>query len=328
MKKFIYLFAIVGLLLTNQGAPALAYTCTSAESFYPGDDDLDTENIFCEEKSGQTKPWFINKPTYYRKGIHGQNRYRQGHAETISLSNSRFTVSKITKSLAIQTDSCFWCTEEKPKSIFINKLLISAQGTGFKGTIQVVVNGDIKGTIHVPSADPTYFVTVDEVANSIEFVPVNGTVKVLDIKLIGSQQTPYNYNRNHNSDRAYVDSTRRRGGHGYSEYHNDDSYYNQAQDMALRSIDIVNELMDYSSYRALGIYLLPIKKSAAKVYAIAGSSQYSKKMLKALKQLAKNIAIARPYTSKVLESSALFEIAMELMSFEEELRSMSGGYVH
>lgn len=313
MKKFIYLYAIMGLMLISPTKYLLASTNCSSDIYIDEDESYTDSNsdFFTKNNCEQGKSWFTKNKKYY-------NSRTNAHTETVSLNNSRFTVSGITKSIEIRKDSCFFCSEEEVRPVFINKLLISAQGTSSSdGTMQVVVNGDIKGTIHVPRRDPAYFVTVGEVATSIEFVPVSGTVEVLDIKIIGSMQVPYNYRhqRNYND---HITSTRSRN-------HNH-HYYNQAQDMALRSIDIINELMTYSSYRALGQYLLPIKKSAAQVYAIATSSQYSNKMLKALQHLADHIATARPYTTRVLESSALFDIAMELMSFEEELRSITGHY--
>ncbi len=56
----------------------------------------------------------------------------------------------------------------------VKKLLISASGIGNDAMFDVVVNGDVKGTIHVPKVDPTYFVTVNEYTDSIEFVSRSG----------------------------------------------------------------------------------------------------------------------------------------------------------
>lgn len=328
MKRFIYLYAILGLVLISQSKSSLAQNCSSVLTNKTiHDDGHFSEDSQCRKTS---KKWFNKKRNAHSRGKHKFNK-------TITLAKSNFIVSGITQSVALKKDSCFICSEQKAQTLFISKLLISAQGTSSTGgTMQVVINGEVKGTIHVPKNDPAYIVNVQEIANSIEFVPVSGKVKVLDIKVVGSKHIPANYNRgqrrsynkghyrDYSRDKHYVDSTR---SYSSEEYHEDYfGYYNQAQEMSLRSIDIVNELINYSSYKALGKYLLPIKKSAAKVYSIASSAQYSKAMLKAFRELADNLAVGRPYISQVLESTALFNIAMELLSFEEELRSITGYY--
>ena len=75
-------------------------------------------------------------------------------------------------------------TVRLPYSQYIRKLIISAEGIRWDATFDVVVNGDIKGTIYVPGRDPSYFVTVEDYAQSIELVSRNGSARILNILLI------------------------------------------------------------------------------------------------------------------------------------------------
>lgn len=67
----------------------------------------------------------------------------------------------------------------------IKKLIVSAEGANSSDAIfDVVVNGDIKGTIYVPGRDPSYFVTVEDFADSIVFVSRNGTALITKVIVI------------------------------------------------------------------------------------------------------------------------------------------------
>lgn len=67
---------------------------------------------------------------------------------------------------------------------FIKKLIISAEGVRNDAMFDVVVNGDVKGTIYVPGRDPSYIVTIQDSADSIEFVSRNGTSIISKILVV------------------------------------------------------------------------------------------------------------------------------------------------
>ena len=67
---------------------------------------------------------------------------------------------------------------------YIKKLIISAEGIRNEALFEVVVNGDIKGTIHVPGRDPSYFVTVEAYTDSIELVSRNGNASISRILVV------------------------------------------------------------------------------------------------------------------------------------------------
>lgn len=67
---------------------------------------------------------------------------------------------------------------------YIKKLIISAEGIRNDAMFDVVVNGDVKGTIFVPGRDPSYFVTVEDYADSIELVSRGGNALVSRILVV------------------------------------------------------------------------------------------------------------------------------------------------
>jgi hypothetical protein len=67
---------------------------------------------------------------------------------------------------------------------YIKKLIISAEGLRSDAMFDVVVNGDVKGTVFVPGRDPSYFVTVEDSADSIELVSRGGTAIISRILVV------------------------------------------------------------------------------------------------------------------------------------------------
>lgn len=66
----------------------------------------------------------------------------------------------------------------------MKKLVVEAIGVGGEALFDVMVNGDVKGTIHVPGRDPSYIVTVNEFADSIELISRNGNAKITKIFVV------------------------------------------------------------------------------------------------------------------------------------------------
>lgn len=67
---------------------------------------------------------------------------------------------------------------------FVKKLIISAEGIRSDAMFDVMVNGDVKGTVYVPGRDPSYIVTVGEYTDSIEFISRNGTAIISRILVV------------------------------------------------------------------------------------------------------------------------------------------------
>ena len=66
----------------------------------------------------------------------------------------------------------------------IKKLIISAEGIRKDAMFNVVVNGEVKGTIYVPGRDPSYHVTIEDSASQIEFVPQYGRARIRRVLVI------------------------------------------------------------------------------------------------------------------------------------------------
>ncbi len=67
---------------------------------------------------------------------------------------------------------------------YIKKLVISAEGVRRDAKFNVVVNGDIKGTIYVPGRDPSYYVTIEDYVESIQFISEFGKARIFNITIL------------------------------------------------------------------------------------------------------------------------------------------------
>jgi len=66
----------------------------------------------------------------------------------------------------------------------IKNIIISAEGIRGPAVFDVVVNGEVKGTVYVPDRDPSYFVTIKDYTNSIELVSRTGTALISRILVV------------------------------------------------------------------------------------------------------------------------------------------------
>lgn len=82
---------------------------------------------------------------------------------------------------------------------YVQKLTIQAQAQRSEAIMEVLANGEVKGTIHLPARDPSYVVTVAAVTDSIELRHVSGgTVEVISIQSVQQppMSQPYTFWRN------------------------------------------------------------------------------------------------------------------------------------
>lgn len=101
-----------------------------------------------------------------------------GGSETQSTSKTRDAIS-----YQIRLESGTTQQVRIPGS-YIKKLIISAEGLRSDAMFDVVVNGDVKGTVYVPGRDPSYFVTIEDSADSIELVSRGGTAIISRILVV------------------------------------------------------------------------------------------------------------------------------------------------
>lgn len=185
------------------------------------------------------------------------------------------------------------------KRFFIHKLLIQAEGASRQDAYaEVIVNGDIKGTVYLPGRDPHYVVTVAEASRSVEISMIHGAGRFISIKAVVSQE---------------------RDDHDWEPIPG--SYTSKIGKLSAEVIQIVNHLDRYSTFEDYQTYLLPLRRTSAIAIAYAESRG----------DLSRT---ARPYYEAVLDtldaSSDFFNRSLaiplmqsgviRLMSLREELR--------
>lgn len=70
-----------------------------------------------------------------------------------------------------------------PNRMFVKKLYISASGYSSATYFDVMVNGDIKGTIYAPGRDPLYIINISDSADTINLRSMYGDANIESIKV-------------------------------------------------------------------------------------------------------------------------------------------------
>ncbi|MCM2323704.1 MAG: hypothetical protein NDJ90_10630 [Oligoflexia bacterium] len=217
--------------------------------------------------------------------------------------NPNSTVSLRSYSLDVsegETESIELC-----RSFRIHKLYIQAEGYYSDAYAQVLVNGNVKGTLYVPGRDPHYVVTVEDTASSIEFAAIRGSFRIVSLSAVLSE-----------SDGGF--------GGGYNPYPDTQlpSHVNtQMGQISSRVIWLVNQLENYTNYRIYGQYLLPIRKAAAEALAMSEARGDASSSARAYyERLLTTLDAAAPYIDDAFEVDYAFNLAVELMSKREQIR--------
>lgn len=71
-----------------------------------------------------------------------------------------------------------------PNPSYVKKLIITAEGVRNDAKFEVMVNGDVKGSIYVPGRDPSYIVTIEDYASSIELISQFGKARINQIMVV------------------------------------------------------------------------------------------------------------------------------------------------
>ena len=187
----------------------------------------------------------------------------------------------------------------------VTKIFVQAEARGHDTTVNVLVNGVVKGTLYLPARDPSYVVTIGEAVHSIEFQNV-GSARAI-IQAVKAVQTT-----------ASASRTGRTHSHGNSFLSR--AALNRSAEIAAEAIEIVDALQDYSNLNEYGTYLLPIKKTAARLYVMAmARGDLSSKVFTKLVALRDQIDFAAAYIDQGFERSASFELALSLLGLREEI---------
>jgi hypothetical protein len=182
--------------------------------------------------------------------------------------------------------------------VYIKNLVIQAQGYASNSTIEVMVNGQVKGTIQAPGVDPSYIVTVGETARSIEFRHRDGgPMQILSILgTVADISLGPTYGGTFNGSRAEV----------------------------IRfTSTVMADLETLSSFASPAdehTYLFPIKRNAGLVYVMATAhGTLSKETLTQLVALCDQIAFAQPYLDQLMQLDSAFNTVVDLMTVRETL---------
>lgn len=195
---------------------------------------------------------------------------------------------------------------------FIKKLYIQADAGGHDTTIQVLVNGDVKGTLYLPGRDPSYVVTIEEATTSVAFQNIgSGTAHLHQVQALASGYALENpsYPPMSEYPRAGVLSRVLSWG-----------AINQSASIAARAIELVDILEHSSNLNDYAVYLLPIKKVAARLYATATvRGDLSQKVSERLFALRDQIDFAQIYIDGMFERDIAFATATQLLALREQI---------
>jgi hypothetical protein len=204
--------------------------------------------------------------------------------ETVTLNRSAFNVSP-GEMLSMPLDS----------KRYVERVLISAEGYR-DSQLEIWTNGERKASAFVPGRDPHYEFTIAEVTSSIELRNVGGsTIRILTAYAVVGQRT-------------YRDQRLRESNLGF------------AADIALRTRDIADQLHAGTNAQDWETYLLPIKKTAGKLYALAKArGDLSGRVGATMQTLKAQIDNAKDYLDDTLERDDQFDLAVELLAVREQI---------
>lgn len=210
------------------------------------------------------------------------------HAQTIDLSQ-RFQV-RDSETISVRLQ----------KPAYVRNLIVQARGVSAASTVEVMVNGQVKGTIYAPGQDPSYVVTVEAAASSVEFRHrYGGTMEILNVKAVTFPTNEF--------PRPHP--------------HRPQTPADAVQALARDVIHLVGDLQSYADYTTEKDYLQPIKRKAGEVLVMNGAhGALSIHTRRALQDLQKQIELADPYIEDILNRNALFELGIELLTIKEGIR--------
>jgi hypothetical protein len=215
-----------------------------------------------------------------------QNSSTEMSFQTVSLGSVTLRDSQ-TKSLSLG------------KVRFIRNLVISAEGFGSGSMVEVMVNGLVKGTLYAPGRDPSFVVTIGEVAGSIEFRHRSGEAMRLN-DVLATVSTGQGSSQPAGQPTVEADG--------------------DLQALAQKTLNVLESLRGFISPADEAMYFTPIRQQAGLVLAYAGArGEHSNKAIVAAKALQYQIAFARNYLEDLMQNEATFDFAVELIHIQESI---------
>jgi hypothetical protein len=188
-----------------------------------------------------------------------------------------------------------------PGRYYIKNLVIQAQAGSSDSTIEVMVNGQVKGTIEAPGRDPSYVVTIDDSARSIEFRHRSGGAMNIMV-VVGTISRP-----------------------GVPVYHG--GRYSVTCDdiinLSSSALEQIENLRAFATPQDDQTYLSPIKTDAGLVYVMCTAhGDISKETITQLQALADQIKVADPYLNQLMLLDAAFDNVVQLLTVKETILSL------
>jgi len=182
----------------------------------------------------------------------------------------------------------------------VKQIRLSAYGIGGEALFEVRANGETKGTVHVPSQDPDYIVTIAESVREIEFVHVSGArIQVQSVQALAS--------------------TRSGDDSGHPGFFDDRDL---ASELSHAAIEASTKLFPFSTEAEKQTYLVPVRMAGGRAYAISQSrNDTSTRVRESLDALLLQMKFASPFIEQSLRNDAAFDAAVEFLSVKERLEA-------
>ncbi len=205
-----------------------------------------------------------------------------------------------------------------PGTLFVHKLFIQAEAMNGNASAEVVVNGDVKGNIVVPWADPIYTVTVKDYTSEILLngTPTVGREGVLRIRTV----------------RAVVSDDAEQGGEARMPLPPCLScrslpfphpYQTWMGNVSNQAIQLVDRLRAYTNYEDYGLYLLPIRKAGLRARAMAEARGDASLVARPYyEDLLMRLDSSEPFLDEHFEMDAAVDLAFQLLRLREYIRQI------
>ncbi|MGZ6478687.1 MAG: hypothetical protein ACXWQE_05255 [Bdellovibrionales bacterium] len=190
------------------------------------------------------------------------------------------------------------------RSRHIRNIVVQAEGGGNdESSVEVMVNGEVKGTIYAPGNDPSYVVTVAETASSIQFRHRSGgEMKIHDIKATVSKW------------QGRLEAP-------------DETHFNAGPadivKLTRRLLRVTDDLKSYINIDDESHYITPIEIKANHVLIdldVRGPN--SQKAGVALLAMIQQIDFAQSFLEELMQAPATYDLAVELLSLREKIDDM------
>ncbi len=190
----------------------------------------------------------------------------------------------------------------------VERVYVDAYSTRGSARLNVMVNGDIKGSLNVPEVDPSYIVAVHETTSSIQLWNRGyGTVTVQNLEV--SVDSGWTHPIHVKPPKPMPKPT-------------PFPSLNEAAKFAKKAVDLVDDLRPFADPETEFLtYLLPIKKVAGRALAQANAHGVGSKTVRdALEVLQRQIEFAEPYIELTLKKDAPFDLVVDLVSLKEAIK--------